>query len=256
MDALRWLEELRHELARRKLPRRYVKRLVVELSDHITDFTEDSMSTDAQDLHNPNLQSIVNRLGRPSQVAETAVAEYRRQRFSARHPLMAFVALPILLLPLLWIAFGTGVYGLLVAGDGLGIEPPDGPLSRWVEIVGLFVVYGMVNVPIVLSAVFVCRLASKAALGWKWPMLGCLLLAAVATAVYPYMRMRTADSPGLLVFCCPYVHPSPADVQGAMKVHVPRSAHLALVFQFAIPLIIGTWSAKRQATRHYCAAGG
>lgn len=251
MDALRWLEELRHELARRKLPRRYIKRFVVELSDHITDFMEDSMSTDAQES-----QTIVDRMGMPTQVAQRAAFEYRRQRFPARHPWLVFAALPVVLLPLLWIAFGAGVYGLLVAGDGFGIEPPDGPLPRWVEIVGLFVVYGMVNVPIALSAVFVCRLASKAALGWKWPMLGCLLLAAVATAVYPYMRVRTADSPGLLVFCCPYVHPSPSDVQGAITVHVPRSAHLAVVFQFAIPLIIGTWSAKRQATRHYCAVGG
>jgi hypothetical protein len=99
VDAKRWLDELRTELARRKLPRPYVERLVEELSDHYLDCMEDRMSTDANDLH-----GVFQRLGSPGQVAAQAAEEFRCARFSRRHPVLMFVLLPVLSPPVLWIA--------------------------------------------------------------------------------------------------------------------------------------------------------
>ena len=83
----------RAELARRKLPPLYVERFVSELSDHLTDWREDRMSTDAKDLH-----GVFERLGSPGQVAASAAQEYRRARFSRRHPVLMFVVLPLVAL--------------------------------------------------------------------------------------------------------------------------------------------------------------
>ena len=83
MDAQQWLNQLQAALARQKLPPFYVERLVAELSDHITDSLEDRMSTDAKDLH-----GVFQRLGSPSQVASSAAQEYRRAKFSRRHPVL------------------------------------------------------------------------------------------------------------------------------------------------------------------------
>ncbi|HEY2894336.1 MAG TPA: hypothetical protein VGJ16_08990, partial [Pirellulales bacterium] len=83
MDAQRWLSRFRLELTRHRLPPPYVERLAQELSDHIHDFMEDRMSTDAKDL--PRLG---RHLGAPSRVATEAAAEYRRGKFAARHPIL------------------------------------------------------------------------------------------------------------------------------------------------------------------------
>ena len=47
MDDPRWLESLREEFARRKLPPHEVARMMLELTDHFHDFMEDHMSKDA-----------------------------------------------------------------------------------------------------------------------------------------------------------------------------------------------------------------
>src|SRR4051812_27817540 len=127
MDAQRWLSRFRIELARHRLPPPYVERLAQELSDHIHDFMEDRMSTDAKDL--PRLG---RHLGPPSRVATEAAAEYRRGRFAARHPVLMFILMPILSLPLLWAAY---VIAILLAAKILGIESGEptstGPLADW-----------------------------------------------------------------------------------------------------------------------------
>jgi hypothetical protein len=243
VDAQPWLEELQHELDRRKLPRRYVARLLGELSNHFTDFMENQMSTDAQQL-----QIVVTRLGRPSDIADTAVKEYSRHRFAARHPLLTFGALPVVLLPLLWIGFALSVWGLLEVAGGFFGDVPDGPLPRWVEWGILLVVYGTMNVPIVISAGLICRLAGKAFVSRKWLAFALLMLALVASSIYPHVAMKTADRPGLICFVTPYwgdLYP-PADPSNVLYVRVPRTARIAQIVQVALPLVFGA----RVACRH------
>ena len=48
MDPQQWLNELLTELQARRLPRRYVTRLMRELSDHVMDGWEKTMNTDVR----------------------------------------------------------------------------------------------------------------------------------------------------------------------------------------------------------------
>ena len=153
MDVRQWLEDLRNEFVRQKLPPLYVERLVAELSDHLNDFMEDQMSMDATDLYD-----AVRPLGLPSEIAARAAAEYRGRRFSGRHPVVAFVLLPIVSLPLLWAAAFCSLLILLLA---LGIESggtaTTGPIADWARWSLPAIVLGILVLPVVLSAAFFCR---------------------------------------------------------------------------------------------------
>lgn len=229
MHAPHWLEQLRTELVSRKLPPRYVARFVLELSDHLNDSLEDPMSMDAFGLHD-----AVRPLGLPSEIAESAAAQYRQRSFSGRHPIVAFVAMPIVLLPLLW--FGAlmawiGV-GAGVAALGLGdmkFEVHDSPLAR---VATLLLLFGVVELPILLSTAFICRLASRAAVGWKWQMLACFVLAVVASMAVADVVMPTPDSKGRAFF----------------GLGVSAHPQASQIVQFILPLAIGlaalTWQLK------------
>lgn len=175
----------------------------------------------------------------------SAAMEYRHQRFPARHPWMVFAAFPVVLLPLLWIGFALGVWGLLEAAGGLFEGIPDGPLPHWVEWVILLIVYGTMNVPIVLSAWLICRLANKACVNRKWLALACVLLAVVASSVYPFVQMKDAERQGMVCFVTPYwnIYP-PADPSSVPLVRVPRTARIGQIVQVALPLLavaLSTW---------------
>jgi uncharacterized membrane protein YobD (UPF0266 family) len=75
-----WLDEVRQRLARQALPPTYVQRFLEELTDHLEDLKEEKMEVD-----------LNSRLGEPEQVADNAVAAYRRRSFLARHPVAAFL---------------------------------------------------------------------------------------------------------------------------------------------------------------------
>ena len=80
MANLSWLDDVRQRLARQRvLPPSYVQRFVEELSDHLDDLKEESMEVDA-----------ISRLGEPEQVADAAVAAYRRRSSPGRHPTVTF----------------------------------------------------------------------------------------------------------------------------------------------------------------------
>src|SRR4051794_2843986 len=114
MGAPRRLSRFRIELTRHRLPPPYVERLPPGLFDHIPHFLENRMSTDAKDL--PRLS---RHLGAPSRVATEAAAEYRRGKFAARHPVLMFVLMPILSLPILWAGY---VFTILSVASMLGLQ--------------------------------------------------------------------------------------------------------------------------------------
>ena len=102
MDVQLWLEQVRRCCRKQHLPAVYVQRLVDELADHHFDLMEDSMRMDANasKTTSPNLtDSTTARLGSPLDVAARAAQEYRQTRFCGRHPILAFVVLPIVSLP-------------------------------------------------------------------------------------------------------------------------------------------------------------
>lgn len=226
MDSKHWLSQLRAELARRKLPPQYVERFVVELSDHVTDLQKDRMSTDAKDLH-----GVFQRLGEPGHLADSAAKEYREARFSGRHPVFAFVVLPILALPVLWVGY---VVAVMAMAKILGLETgkaDTGSLTwQWANACAPFVVLGMLLVPVGLAAAFFCRLASKAGVSWKWTLAACFVLAFVGALAMSDVVLPTETTQGRFTF-------------GYRLGLYPTASQ---VLQFLLPLAIGGWAIWRQ----------
>jgi hypothetical protein len=75
-------------LARRGVPARFRRRLLAELRDHAHDLTngEGSIMTDC---------TLTERLGEPAALAAVAAEEYRRARWTSRHPGLVFGLMPL-----------------------------------------------------------------------------------------------------------------------------------------------------------------
>lgn len=226
MDAPHWLHELRAELARRKLPPLYVERFVLEMSDHFSDCMEDRMSTDAKDLH-----GVFQRLGSPRDVAKSAAHEFRQARFSRRHPVLMFLVLPVLSLPLLWFGKVTLVV-LLVKLLGLESDQFEVHSTVWqaAEVALPYVIVSLTVVPVVIAATFFCYLARRAAVDWKWSLAACSLLAVVGGLAIAQLALPTVTSKGSLSFGFGIsTQPSPSQI-----------------LQFVLPLAICGWATWRQ----------
>jgi hypothetical protein len=226
VDAPHWLHELRAELARRKLPPLYVERFVLEMSDHFSDCMEDRMSTDAKDLH-----GVFQRLGTPGDVARSAAHEFRQARFSRRHPVLMFVVLPVLLVPVLWMASIMAVVMLL---ELLGIESGKvvSSSTTWqiVDACLPYAVLALLLIPAAMSATFFAYLAKRAEVHWKWLGLACLLVAMLGGLAALDVMLPTANDQGRLAF-------------GFSLSKHPSASQL---LQFLLPLAIGGWAVWRQ----------
>jgi hypothetical protein len=226
-----WLDELGKEFVRRKLPSQYAERLLVELSDHFNDFMEERMSTDA-----PDIQSIVDQLGSPSDIGGLATEQCRRQRFLSRHPFLVFAVLPIVSLPILIVGLLLGLGGLLyllIPDDALSsvgaVEP------SWIPSAFQLTICFLVVSPAIGLSFILCRAARRAALGWKWPLTACLLLALLSGGVFTKVQPKSADKPGVFL----------------LGVGIPSLAitHLQII-QILAPLAIGGWAVLRQGRTH------
>ncbi len=224
-----WLEQVQRELHERKLPPLYVERFLSELSDHIFDSMEDPMSTDARDLH-----KLAHHLGTPSEIAATAAKEYRRAHFCRRHPVLMFVALPVVVLPLAWAASMVVIialakaFGLETGGAGIG-----GSVYQWAEVNAQVVMLAMLVIPVALVAALFCRMAIKAGVSWKWMLTTCSILAVIGGAAAANLIMPGEVTRGTFSFGFGFsLHPS-----------------YAQLFQLAVPLAIGGWAIWRQLSQ-------
>ena len=105
-----WAERVDDALARRGVPARSRRRLLAELRDHADDLTEgEGLSMTDQTMN--------ERLGDPAALAAAAAEEYRRARWTSRHPLVVFGLLP---LPATLLVFAATVLVLGLAAYGIG----------------------------------------------------------------------------------------------------------------------------------------
>ena len=232
MEHQPWLDELRKELARRQLPPQYAKRLLAELSDHFNDFKEDSMSTDATDF-----ESVVHQLGSPHDIGAAATAQYRRQRFSGRHRFLVFAVLPIVSLPMLFLGlmFGIGWLLYLLLPEN-ALAAADGAEPDWLPLVFQTIICAYIILPATGLSLMLCRTARKAALGWKWPLASCLLLAVLSGSVSTKVTAKSADKPGQLL----------------MAVGLPFPRTTESLAQLMAPLAVGAWAIWRQRRGSDC----
>jgi len=227
MDCRQWLESLREEFARRKLPPLYAERMISELTDHFHDFMEDYMGKVARESRELDRGSLEQNLGSPADIGAAAAEQCRRQRFDGRHPFFVFAVLPIVSLTVLSLSLMVAVGLLLNALVPEGATPDAGTEPAWIYPVARAAICGFVIFPAIGLAMLLCRSARKAALGWKWPLAACLLLALISGSAFSIIRPKTADKPGVLI----------------VGVGTPSSTTIGFqLAQLLAPLAIGAWA--------------
>ncbi|AMV20643.1 hypothetical protein [Planctomyces sp. SH-PL14] len=234
MDPQHWLDQLRTELQTRRLPRRYVTRLLRELSDHVTDEWENPMSKDAPQAPGPAaVPGPLERLGSPQLVAESAARELRARSFAARHPVWTFGVLPPLLAIVVAAALLLGPGALL---DTLLDLPPldEYETAPWVHLVAQGYVVGCIVAASLLVVLAFIGLARRCDLARRWPMTAALVTALVCGGLWTGATPKTAEK------------------MGTVMVGLPRSlgpAGIAFpqLLQFAAPLALAAWLTRRRA---------
>jgi hypothetical protein len=224
-----WLDRVRRQLAENNLPPAYIRRFMDELSDHFQDITEENMSAKTD---------VCARLGQPNQVADAAVAAYRRRTFLGRHPTVAFLVFGISplasLLALFVLAFAC-MYGTFAAYEQLGI---DLKLKRFDPAASTVLPYVfsllMVMIPAGLASLFYGRLIRRLGMSKRWIILSSLVLAIVA--ILPIWTISLSDQPGQSVLRCGVG--SPLNVGHAVLAYF---SSLRQWLQFLVPLAIGLW---------------
>jgi len=149
-----WLDRVRERLARQLLPPSYVQRFMDELADHVNDLKEENMKA-------------VSRLGDPEQVADTAVAAYRRRSFLGRHPTAAFLVFAIS--PVVtWCVVALAVLSVLqLFWQG-----------HFNEYFSLIIVFSSI-----FAAILCGELAVWFGIGKRWTLASCAVLGAIALLV-------------------------------------------------------------------------
>jgi hypothetical protein len=195
MDPQRWLDDVRNELQTRRLPRRYVTRLMRELSDHVLDGWERTMSKDARVVLSP-----LERMGSAKNVAASAENEYRRGKFAARHPILIFGVCPLLLLPILIIAMFGGSLAIL---EQLIPQPlqNDYAFSPSVPVFVPYVMSAVIIANAILVSVAFAGLADRCSLRRRWPFVSALIVAAFCVCLSGMGRAKTPDHMGQVLIC-------------------------------------------------------
>ncbi|MGL4419540.1 MAG: hypothetical protein ACRCZF_02640 [Gemmataceae bacterium] len=185
MEPRLWLDQTNSEMARQGVPARQRLRLLAEWREHLQHLTD-------EDPHMQELNTETT-MGTPRTVASAAAAEFRRSRWTTRHPLLVFglAPVPILFLVMigLVIALELGIVGVceLVLGEATP--------SRKVLITLIYVVDSIVRfAPLVFAAVLFTRLylRSSVAIGWYAVALGQLILFAATFVTF----ITLSDTPG------------------------------------------------------------
>jgi hypothetical protein len=207
-------DEFRSELVRRGLPRAYIERLLSELDDHYTDLLEErSTSMGAArklqtEIGNDGSSNAEQRLGNPAQLALFAAERYHARSFWGRHPWITYLLAPLPLLATCWIAFGTAFWafmwciclvGVHVFGwtDDTFANPGD---YIWLQAGSIaFMCWYAIVLPPLTAAWLLCRTYRRNALDWRWPIVGCILLAAVAGVFTTSYRIATEPNNGLFM---------------------------------------------------------
>jgi hypothetical protein len=231
-----WLDEVLSRLEERGLPPNYMQRFVEELSDHLEDFKEESVGTEAD---------VYARLGKPEQVAQAAVVAYRRRSFLGRHPTAAFLVFGLSPIASLVALVALVIAGLLVLPDGWD-KPLFSGLSQFGPAASVPMAYLgsllTVVIPSILASILYCRLAGRSNIGKRWMWLSCTVLALVAA----------------LPMCTAKVSGAPEESWMRIGVWLPQSARQSYnyffwtfcrpqqLMQFLVPLAVACWFMRRK----------
>lgn len=222
-----WLEQLERRLAEGKLPAGYIRRFVDELADHFEDLTEDAMRKEAD---------VAIRLGQPDQVAEAAVAAYRRRTFFGRHPSAAFWIFgisPVIAMLSTFVAACLGVAAVSIACQKYGVRLADkSHLGGFDPAVLSWALALFTTVlPAVLLTWLYCGLARRCRIDRKWMLASCGVLAVIA--MLPLQSIALSELPGRSLWTIGLGFP-PGLLQSV---------------QLIVPLAVGLWLARPSRQR-------
>jgi hypothetical protein len=225
MASPQWRDRLTQLLYRHRLPMAYVDRFVEELTEHAIDLFVETNSMDAE-------RNLEARLGDPEQLAAVAKNEYHRRTFAGRHPIVTFVAGPIVSLVGTFLATAllvVATYWLidlalgLAMGDSLTAND-DNELPPTRLEMGLLQVFNFTIrfVPFVLSAWFFVRLGRRSGLrAWSLTACGIVTLAAI--------------------FFTSTVNPATDTSQATWVIGFGSNIGIDQIVQAAVPLALGAW---------------
>ena len=197
---------LRAELRRRGLPSAYIERLLGELDDHYLDLLEERNSPmGAARKLSPESDDAQQRLGEPTQLAIFAAETYHARSFWGRHPWLTYLVMPLPLLIVAAVTFSTALIAIgqalnFTCGRILGLQEPlenpgDHLLLQGI-MMSLFSWYMLVAPP-VASGLVLCRIYRRNALDWRWPVLGCAILALACSLLTVSFRIATQPGDGM-----------------------------------------------------------
>jgi hypothetical protein len=182
-----WDKRMDDELARRGVPARFRRRLLAELRDHADDLTDGEGLTMTDDELNA-------RLGEPAALATQAAEEYRRARWTSRHPLLVFGLLP---LPATLLVFAATVllFGLTASILGWVLVGDVDNLPRPMLVAFAYAVaWGVRFVPFVVLAVLFTRLYLRSRVSRWWFAAAAIQILLVAGSMISLINY--SDEPG------------------------------------------------------------
>lgn len=229
MDPQQWLNELRTELQKRRLPRRYVMRLMRELSDHVTDEWEKPMNKDDQRNADP-----LERLGMPQGVAETAEQEYCAPKFAARHPLWTFGVFP----PLLFLVLAIGLYMVFAPlfeslTDLVPLATREN--SAWAPVLAQGFLVGCIVLASLAVTITFAMVARMSALKRQWPMTAAIVTGILCGCLWTDVTQKTPEQMGRVTI----------GISGSLR---PSKLTFPQLFQFAVPLAVAAWMTRGRSS--------
>lgn len=221
-------DELFAELKRHGLPPAYIQRLLEELDDHLADMEEErsrkmngarkpeSTNTEVQ---KPDVISLHQQLGDPSQLAALAAKQYHNRSFLGRHPVLTFLVLPLpLIIAGMWIVALSAFLISNLTSPLIGVFVPSGyevydhPFVEYIT--GTFLFWLIIILPTIGTALFLCRIARRNRLAsmWQWAM--CAIVAAFCGNLYITWQMsplneRMQHCRMAFGLCIPFLAPYP-----------------------------------------------
>lgn len=170
MDCRLWVQRLRTELARHRLPQAYIDRVVEEMGDHHSELLKEHAMSD---------ERAAERLGNIEWLARQMADRYPRRTLAGRHPWLTFVVLPV---PLLFAAWATVVaFTLLTAWavEAFGVPSIDWSpeAARFASSLGTM---ALCFLPPAAVVVWVLRAARESGASWRLPSAGLGLVALLA----------------------------------------------------------------------------
>jgi hypothetical protein len=190
-------EQLIAELKRQGLPLAYIQRLLEELDDHFTDLQDErnramnpsdvnaaATTRCNQPVDQSNILNLQQRLGDPTQLAAFAAKQYRNRSFLGRHPIFTFLFMP---LPLI-VSIMAGISVAMIPLDYIynwmmsGANELDHPVLLGMSISLVF--WTLIVLPPLGAVGFLCRIARRNTVKWKWTFLAAILVSVYCAQVF------------------------------------------------------------------------